>query len=364
MKMKKYLYSMVAATLFTATLANIPISSAQANKDTVGFIDERLSKDQKDKLKEVMKNLDPEDRENVYLFDLDGSFTANRVELIEEFKKQNKDKLDTNGKLKKNANANETQTAVKKSGVVETLAYTNPAASCVSASSGPYRKVVSSTGKSRLTANIYLPIKNSEIVINKYPNEAAHIYTGAINGNQQVDAGLMFNWGDGVAPVTATEETWAMSTLGMNYSSGTIGNFKMGQTVFMKFYVPANNQAVLNVEGYKKDNTYLSATAVYTVDPSKGFTTNGANMKVKRVTSIGQDFDADPTKHSENLTTGSYLNNVKWSNVKVGTTSGTEQLQTASTTSESCGYKTSNVLVDFVSFSQETVRVKAGTLTP
>lgn len=137
----------------------------------------------------------------------------------------------------------------------------------------------------------------------------------------------------------------------------------MGQTVFMKFYVSASNQVTLNVEGYKKDNSFLSATAVYGVDPSKGFTVGGSTMSVKRITSVAQDFTPGAGT-SENLTTGSSLYNVVWSNVKVGVASGSEQLQNASTTSTSCGYKTSNVLVDFTSYSQESIKVKAGTLTP
>ena len=73
-------------------------------------------------------------------------------------------------------------------------------------------------------------------------------------------------------------------------------------------------------------------------------------MAVKRITTIGQS--------PQNLSSGSYLKNVNWQNVKVGTTSGSEVLMTA----ESCAYQTSNALVDWTSQANEKVWVKAGIL--
>jgi hypothetical protein len=157
--------------------------------------------------------------------------------------------------------------------------------------------------------------------------------------------------------VTASEETWGMFSLGMgSVISGSPANFKMGTNASVKFYIPTNNQATLAVSGTSKSGTPLSQTVVWNVDPTKQFTISGSQMQMKRVTSIAQ------TVGYQDFTTGSYLYNAQWNNVKVGTTSGSEQLMNASSTSTGCAYQPSNVLVDWVSWAQETVKVKTGAL--
>ncbi|WP_223067357.1 hypothetical protein [Paenibacillus caui] len=372
MQKKLCFFLLILVLLVPATLVNAK-NQSQLNED-VGYIDSRLPEKDKEILKEVMKNLDKEDRENVLFIDEDGYFTMNKLDKLNEYKEKYKELIGPDGKLKRDPNYKEKTVnlgeAVEPN--VSILSYTNPTTSCPSANSGPFRKIASAKGYSRITTNLYLPIKGTDISMTpktvNTPNgpqstyDTAYMYVGAYNvgtdGNTYtVDAGLMFNYGDSIDPVYPTEETWAMTSLGMSsVISGSPANFKMGTSAFMKFYIPTSNQAALYVTGTAKNGTPLSQTIVWNVSSIKNFSTYGTNMQVKRITAIGQKY--------EDLTTGSYLYNAQWSDVKVGTASGTEQLQNAASTATSCGYQTYNVLVDFTDFSRETVKVKTGTLTP
>jgi len=108
---------------------------------------------------------------------------------------------------------------------------------------------------------------------------------------------------------------------------------------------------------FNKTGQPLKQTIVFNVSSVKEFTPGGSNMQVKRVTSIAQ------TENYQDLTTGSYLYNVKWSAINVGTTSGTERAWTAADNFESCGYQKTNVLVDIVSPSEELIKIKAGPIS-
>lgn len=335
--MKKYL-ALLLSVLLLGSLVGTTVF-AQPNIDTNFYIDSKLPVKDRIALGEIMRALDPEDRKNVIFIFEDGSFTANRLELLEEFRKQNQDNFDKNGKIKLFKSPDVTKVKNK----VTIAAYQNPSTEGTGGS-GPYRRVLSKTGYSRLTANIYLP--------DKYLNEAymkpglpipdkGYIYTGAVTTGGQIDMGLALNYDYGT---TSTMETWGMFIVGDNGDNdANFGNFKMGTTVFLKYYTPSDNTAALYVSGVAKDGSPLAITLTAQIPSYKGFKVNGTGMQIKRITSIGQD--------TEDLTTGSYIKNVHWSNVKIGTTS-----------ESFVGYKTSNVLVDYFSQSDEKVWVKAGTL--
>ncbi|MBH5318775.1 hypothetical protein I6N90_13290 [Paenibacillus sp. GSMTC-2017] len=376
--MKKYILLLLTLILL------IPVSAVSAVKDVGSYaevdryIDPSLPEKDKQILREVMLNLDKEDRKNVfYINEADGFFTANKVEALKEFKVKYKNLINTDGKLKKDPNYVEPKYEVEKeAGLVSTLAYLPPTNVCPTAHTGPFRRVKSKIGYSRVNAYVYLPQKGTEAVmtpksktvngVTKMTGDTAYMYLGAINTatGQQVDAGLSLNYGDGIPPVNPTEETWAMTWLGMDsIASGSPANFKMGTTAFMKFYIPANNQAALYVSGTAKNGLPLEQTMVWNVLPNKQFTPSGANMLVKRVTSIAQSIGY------EDFTTGSYLNNARWSNVNIGTTAGSETPWNAShigtgTSGDPshCGYKANSVLIDWVSWSEETIKIKTGIL--
>jgi len=359
--MKKTLTFKLITVLLLSTIL-IPVNVfaqleiVDVDKDNDIFITSSVTGADRLELLNVMKSLDPEDRKNVVYIREDGSFLANRDELLKEFMESNKNRIGVDGKLVLTDSAHKTldSTQIETSQHVlhdeVTLAYANPINACPSVNSGPFRRVTSTTGYSRLTADIYLPSKTlGEVYIKSGTNDKGYIYSGAVTSLGGIDFGLATNYTEGPY---YWDETWGIFVIG-GVTTDPFGNYRFGQTVFFKYYTPADNQAAVYVAGEDKYGNFLERTVVAQVT-GKNFRADGTGMKIKRVTSIGQS--------PEDLTSGSYLKNVHWNNVKIGTTSGSEVLMTASMTSESCGYKTSNVLVDFISYSNEKVWVKAGTL--
>jgi hypothetical protein len=185
-------------------------------------------------MKEVMRPLDKEDRENVLYIAEDGTIIANKPSLKSEFIEQNKGNIE-NGKLRK-ATAEELQERIVKqkdqenetqSADFTTAAYTTPALNCTNTSAGaratgPFRRVESTKGFTRLEASIHLPSKTaSEAYINPSsvgtPNDKGYIYSGSYiygsgsNSNSivyTVDLGLSLNYNAGNTP---SQETWGIS---------------------------------------------------------------------------------------------------------------------------------------------------------
>lgn len=359
-------YFILALTLIFITGIVSPAVLAGIENDPTFYIDSRLPDKDRAVLKNVMMSLDKEDRENVLFIDEDGWFTANRLELIEEFKRQNEGKFDKDGKLKKKEKSSTTYEKNKESEVTDenivsiaSTGYQHPSIQLPSANSGPYRRVMSKSGYSRLTANIYLPNKAAgEAYMN--PNagiscDKGYIYTGAVTDYGQIDMGLALNYEAGPY---SWDETWGMFVHGHSHElePAEYGNFKMGTTVFFKYYTPQDNQAALFVSGKDKYGNNIAKTLVVAVSSTKKFKSSGSGMKIKRVTSVGQ------TEGYENLTTGSYIKNAGWNDVKIGTTSGSEVLMNGTNTESFGGYKIENVLVDYTDQANEKVWVKCGTL--
>lgn len=355
------------------------IGSANAAPKEELYIDSSLSFEEQKAIKQVMLTLDKEDRENVLYIKEDGTIIANKKTLKDEFVEQNKDKIE-NGKLRKataeelRSRTVEPQTSTYESTNFDfsTAAYSTPTLNCTNTvqgarKTGPFRRVESTKGYTRLEASIYLPSKvSNEAYINPTSvgssNDKGYIYTGSYiyasststSIYYTVDLGLALNYDAGA---TSSMETWGMYINGGTLASGTFGNFKLGSTVAMKYYISSDNNHTLTVAGYDKNSVYQSKTVVMSTPSSQGFTVANANkISVRRVTSIAQ------TENSENFTTGSYIKNVGWSDVKVGTSSTNVTLMNSTNTSYFCAYNPGNVQVDYVSQAQEKVWVKAGTL--
>ncbi|ANS74340.1 hypothetical protein AWM70_06875 [Paenibacillus yonginensis] len=355
--MKKTIAVLFSVMLLASTIKPV---SAEPSFGKI-MIDSQISSRDRATLQNVMEGLDPEDRENViYLYE-DGTITANKVELINEFKAENANSIGPDGKLKLTPNnelrgfvENASDGFANEDSPITTYAYTNPNSVCTSDNAGPFRRVLSTTGKSRITANIYLPSKSaSEVYISNSNTEQAYIYMGASAPGGELDMGLALNYAPGSS---TTNETWGMFIKGDTSNDANFGNFKMGSEVFMKFYVVSSSAVALYVNGVNKSGVAKEYTLTAQVSSSKGFNTSGSNMQVKRLTTIAQK--------PQNLTSGSYLYNVHWYNVKVGTASGTEVLMDSTNTASACGYQISNVLVNYISQNNEYIKLKAGTLTP
>lgn len=298
--------------------------------------------------------------------DADGSILSNKIELIEEFKEQNANLIDEKGKLKQPITTKAlTSLSDQGTGLLtssNTSSWTGwkyPEAACPSVKTGPYRKVTTQQGYSRMQATIKLPTKNQGIIMTPTASseDKGYVYMGATDKrNNQIDAGVAFNYGAGPY---YWNEAWDMFIAGADPgSSPGFGTFKPGWAV-MKFYIPEDNKIVLEVTGTNKKNNEL---ATFTVAANvtgwlKDFNANGSQVTLKRVTSIAQE--------KEDLTTGSILGSssdpVKWESVKIGTSTSNMIYPTIG---YFCGYQVSNVLVNFKDHSYEDVRIKTGTLSP
>ncbi|UUZ83504.1 hypothetical protein LJK88_06490 [Paenibacillus sp. P26] len=342
-------------------------------KDAKGdiFIDASVSASDKEKLSKVMATLDKEDRENVLFIDQDGSVIANKPQLVEEFKKQNKDKFDSSGKLKikddKPIKEEKPDDSCKIDATtllsLASTGWKNAESNCGTTDrTGPYRRVISDKGYSRLHSYIYVPSKASGLYIN--PNstkgDTAYIYTGATDKDgDSVDIGLQYN--NPTGNNYPWDNTWAIFLRGAsNVSVPTYSNFQPAQWVLMKFYVPSDNSVALNVTGYDSSGVMRSSTITGTLGWTKDFRADGTGMNIKKVTSIAQISPDD-------LTTGSQLGSkttpVRWENGSIG--KGNDANSVAPMTiGWFCGYNTNNVLVDFTDHNNEAIIVGTMTFTP
>jgi hypothetical protein len=365
----------VSAFLALLFLSSSLLNTTKAETKDSFFIDSSLSASDQKTMKEVMSSLDKEDRENVLFIAEDGTIIANKPSLKSEFIEQNKGNIE-NGKLRK-ATAEELQERIVKQKDQETetadfttAAYSTPALDCTNTTpgagaTGPFRRVESTKGFTRLEADIYLPSKAAnEAYIN--PNsvgtsdDKGYIYTGSFiyapNSNllnYTVDLGLALNYNAGTS---SSHETWGMYFNGGTLVSGTYGNYQLGSTVFMKYYISAVDQHTLTVSGKNKAGTSVTNTVVMATTNTKGFApANASRISVRRVTSIAQNLNQEAT-------TNSYIKNVNWTNVKVGTTSSSTVLANSSNTAYFCGYHPQNIQVDYISQSSESIWVKTGIL--
>jgi len=210
---------------------------------------------------------------------------------------------------------------------------------------GPYRRVFSNDGYSWYGGNVYLPstakgeVKDNNVAgVN---SDTAYIYTGGHGSTGgEIDAGFLHD---------TTPDDWGffLRNSAGQYVSNDI-RFEAGQTVYIKFYVPQDDQAVIYCEGIKKGTTTKVSYSI--IKPATGMKANGSGDVIKRITHIAQPYS--------DFTTGSYLKNVAWSNSFIGIYSGTNTKWLSAQTGGSCFYPDGNPNVIFttyfVDYSQET----------
>ncbi|RAU96857.1 hypothetical protein [Paenibacillus sp. YN15] len=368
--MKKSITSIFIATILLVVSSASSFAESKTPQDNI-FIDSSISKADQALLLKVMKTLDVEDRENVLYIREDGSFIANKPEVAEEFKKQNMDKLDTEGRLliqsdqaiKEEKPSDKCKVDSSKSALLASTGWKNADESCGGVNTGAFRRVISDKGFSRLHTYIHLPSKTGGgLYINSSSTkgDTAFIYTGATDKDgDSVDIGLQYN--NSSPNNYPWDDTWAMFLRGDNgQTAPTYANFKPGQIILMKFYVPSNNNVALNVTGYDKSGVMRNSTLTGTVSWLRNFKADGTGMNIKRVTSMAQ-------LPPEDLTTGSYVGSksdpVFWDTVRIGKGNDSESVEPM-TIGWFCGYQTNNVLIDFTDHNNEKIIVKTGTLTP
>lgn len=185
---------------------------------------------------------------------------------------------------------------------------------------GPYLRVWSSSPASAMSAQVYLPsVASGAIAYAAGTKDDAFVYSGGWGNNgEAVDAGFEHETGS---------DTWGVFIkyqANPEYFGIDQPRLSGNQTVSFAFWVPADGtlhieatgQAV-TVLGTVKDlgpNNVVALgvkTIVVELSNADGFTADGVDMILKRMTSIGQK--------PESLTNSSKIENVAWSNVQLGT---------------------------------------------
>lgn len=185
---------------------------------------------------------------------------------------------------------------------------------------GPYRKLIAKAGYRKIEGYVALP-SSANISIKASSGDGAYNHVGGTgNKGSEVDAGVYYKAGQtGFRPFMSTWD--ALSGQG-SWTDGTL-MIPLGTQVFLRFYIPSDNQVTLYVQYTDSSGMIRSEQISKGVS---GFPQNGSGVYLKRVTSIAQ-----PTPGNK----GSYQLNVRWGGVTLFTTTAS-QLWTSTQTHLVC----------------------------
>jgi hypothetical protein len=337
--MNKVASLLIALVMFAAVLGSFMGDSVNAMDNGDIYIDPSITGKERVIIAEVMAHIPRDERENVIYIDESGNVYANRQELKNEMNqyKHRKENIYVD-KSGKEVVIPEFQSKPKESTTKGIGILTASEPSCTGGT-GPYRRVHSKTGYSWMSSYVHLSGGLAEIEMkNVSSGDTGHIYAGGwSNSNTAVDAGFQYS---------STYDNWApfVHTEGSYYNTDV--RFKSNQDVFLKFYVPQNDQVGLYVAGFDTTGTKVTRTIVAS---SSGWTSSGTGNIIKRVTTIAQK------KGTENFNTESYIKNVHWYDAKIGTSSTNNHTWSSTDTGGYCSYpNTTTVQVTYVSASEET----------
>ncbi len=339
---------LLTSFVLTASVLGIHKVQAQGDQQPDLYISNAIQGSERQVMENVISTLPVEDRENVIYVNKEGDVYANKPEL--------KDDIELLTTVKNNVYQNsegekfvfpqlEPRPVVTKDTYFSINKVSAPS-TCQTDGTGPYRRVYSNTGYSWISMKVHLP---SETEIqdsgpNSSTGDTGYIYTGGWGGDQSqaVDAGMQHN--------TASRNWSGAIRVSGQLPLNMTTRYQPNQDIQMKFYVNANNQVTLVVTGILVDGTKNSQTVTADV---QGFTTNGSSNILKRITSIGQN------KGKENLSTGSYMNNVHWYNTYIGKSSTSNTAWNSSAqTGGMCSYpNSSKIKVSYVNQGEETVNI-------
>lgn len=248
-------------------------------------IDKRLPVEEKEVIREIMEQLEPEDRENVAYLSSEGKIYTNRMSI----------KTSIHNDILKE--------------ITDRIAYIGI---------GAYRSVSSREGYSWVNNKVYLPERGSNLYINpatqgknkdarspQYSNDTPYIYTGGTSSTKvEVNAGLQYN---------TVSNDWSLMLCSSDNEKNPIiftSKIQTGQEVALKFYCSVDNRVVVSVIGYDKQGKKKQFAIVR---DSKGWRKDGTGCTIKRVTNMAQAYN--------DFNTGSYIKNVKWSQCLIGVSS-------------------------------------------
>ena len=284
------------------------------------YIDEDIFGTEREVMREVLASLDPEDRENVVYIKEDGTIYATSEELKDEwvFYELNEDGNYENASGEEIVSpfVDEMVTAESIAGDLENYMQNMIHPMIAEGGEGPYRRVGSNTGYSWMSgyltlppnSNVYVPnggVTQKEDPVNFQKDVPYAYFGGSCLSGKEIDAGMMYNGG---------RKNWSLF---ITAGGGVIKNdslrFNSDQKIFLKCYVSANGKVTALAEGTVEGKTGIQQRTV-TAEDAEERNTSGTNCSLKHVVSIAQG-------EYENFKSGSYFKGVKWSDIRIGTSS-------------------------------------------
>ncbi|WP_278912892.1 hypothetical protein [Deinococcus wulumuqiensis] len=219
---------------------------------------------------------------------------------------------------------------------------------CRDEQTGPYRRVYSKPGYAFQRSSVYLPTdKSADLYEEKSggSGDTAFVYVGGWGGKGgAVDAGFqhgryMAREQDDWAPFFLVEQPGGPSAITVateRQRSGDPWRLLAGQTADLTFWVSEEaGQTILSMtmSGVTNlDREAANLTLRAPVDPRYRWDALGGGNVLKRMTTIGQ------RRGHQNLQSGSYLRNVRWSGSVIGTSEADARAWTGLQTGGYCSF--------------------------
>ena len=190
---------------------------------------------------------------------------------------------------------------------------------------GPFHGVYSQPGYSFEEAEVYLPSDHARppglYLHRPGSTDTAYVYLGGQSRTGgAVDAGFQHS---------PSRDNWALfiTCEGFPFHVSRFQRFASGQTVDIRFFVPADNYVAVSASGLDITGRHVTRTVVLDVDkypstapPAPGtlagqstrftWTASGDGNILKRMTSIAQ--------HRQSWSTRSFMRGIRWRNVRIG----------------------------------------------
>lgn len=287
---------------------------AQALEAMNQYIDDAVVGEERAVMQEVLLRVDPEERENVVYID-------------------------------ENDNVYATDPALKAGLTVEysmddVLADIDMVTDDImplDAGNGPYRRIDTKNGYSWMSGYVYLPSAGNNLYVANTTNETPYLYIGGTS-TSEVDAGMQYNSGN---------QNWSLFISVDGSASSYTTRYQADQSVFLKYLVTGANKVEVQATGYNVNGTKVTYVKSAT---ASGWNTSGSGCCLKRVSSIAQK--------TQNLSSGSYMKNVSWSNWNIGTSSTNYATWSQANTNQNMVYPSSTyVKYTMSNYANESVSI-------
>ncbi len=186
----------------------------------------------------------------------------------------------------------------------------------VTTGTGAYRRVYSDPGYSEILVSVFLPSQPSNL--QGAPNGTGYIYTGGFGvTGDGIDAGFQYSFINDYYSLFTRDAATDMQ----NQIPADGAPFQSNQTVDLHFYtLSASAQTVVCATGYDTANNYTRHCAIDDV-PAGEWPSDGSGVRVKRMTTIAQDYDDFASGWYFGYDPINQLPQIQWSNAQLASSS-------------------------------------------